>query len=193
MSREQRLARFFELLQQRILILDGAMGTMIQRHKLEEADYRGERFADWPSDLKGNNDLLAITKPEVIQGIHEQYLAAGADILAQAGVNSIAVDAGGSGDTSTRVKQVGAKVHADETALALVEIVAADQRLDRAVVRIKRDQCAGGLRHLRQAPSCLFLLFAVVAGDGLLGELQFMLGGFFLFFVVITLLIAWVF
>jgi 5-methyltetrahydrofolate--homocysteine methyltransferase len=78
---QDRTAELKALMAQRILILDGAMGTMIQRHKLEEADYRGERFADWPSDLKGNNDLLAITKPEVIQGIHEQYLAAGADIL----------------------------------------------------------------------------------------------------------------
>ncbi len=69
------------LLQQRILILDGAMGTMIQRHKLEEADYRGEQFKDWPSDLKGNNDLLVLTKPEVIRGIHAQYLEAGADII----------------------------------------------------------------------------------------------------------------
>jgi len=68
-------------LQERILILDGAMGTMIQRHKLEEADYRGERFADWPSDLKGNNDLLCITQPQIVRGIHEQYLEAGADIL----------------------------------------------------------------------------------------------------------------
>ena len=69
------------LMAERILILDGAMGTMIQRHKLEEADYRGERFADWHTDLKGNNDLLAITKPEIIRGIHEEYLEAGADIL----------------------------------------------------------------------------------------------------------------
>jgi len=69
------------LLQQRILLLDGAMGTMIQRHKLTEEDYRGARFADWPSDLKGNNDLLAITQPDIIRGIHEQYLEAGADIL----------------------------------------------------------------------------------------------------------------
>jgi 5-methyltetrahydrofolate--homocysteine methyltransferase len=69
------------LLSQRILILDGAMGTMIQRHKLEEADYRGERFADWPSDLKGNNDLLSLTQPDVIRGIHEAYLDAGADIV----------------------------------------------------------------------------------------------------------------
>ncbi len=81
MSREQRLASFFELLQQRILILDGAMGTMIQRSNLGEADYRGERFADWPTDLKGNNDLLVLTKPEVIRDIHTQYLAAGADII----------------------------------------------------------------------------------------------------------------
>ena len=69
------------LMKERILILDGAMGTMIQRHKLEEADYRGERFADWHVDLKGNNDLLAITRPEVIRGIHEQYLEVGADII----------------------------------------------------------------------------------------------------------------
>ncbi|MDH5515345.1 MAG: homocysteine S-methyltransferase family protein, partial [Gammaproteobacteria bacterium] len=70
-----------ELLRERILFLDGAMGTMIQRHKLGEADYRGERFADWPSDLKGNNDLLVLTQPQIIADIHRQYLDAGADIL----------------------------------------------------------------------------------------------------------------
>lgn len=69
------------LLTERILILDGAMGTMIQRHKLEEDDYRGERFADWHSDLKGNNDLLVLTQPDIIRNIHAQYLEAGADIL----------------------------------------------------------------------------------------------------------------
>jgi 5-methyltetrahydrofolate--homocysteine methyltransferase len=69
------------LLQKRILILDGAMGTMVQRHKLTEADYRGERFKDWHRDLRGNNDLLVLTKPEVIKGIHREYLAAGADII----------------------------------------------------------------------------------------------------------------
>ena len=68
-------------LQQRILILDGAMGTMIQRYKLTEADYRGERFAAWPQDLKGSNDLLVLTRPEVIKAIHSEYLAAGADII----------------------------------------------------------------------------------------------------------------
>lgn len=62
-------------------MLDGAMGTMIQRHQLTEADYRGARFADWHSDVKGNNDLLVLTQPDIIRGIHEQYLEAGADIL----------------------------------------------------------------------------------------------------------------
>ena len=81
MSRERRLEKFYDLLEQRILILDGAMGTMIQRCGLEEADYRGERFADWSSDLKGNNDLLVLTRPDVIQDIHRQYLEAGADII----------------------------------------------------------------------------------------------------------------
>lgn len=68
-------------LEKRILIIDGAMGTMIQRYKLSEADYRGERFKDWPSDLKGNNDLLCLTQPGIIKEIHKQYLNAGADIL----------------------------------------------------------------------------------------------------------------
>lgn len=68
-------------LEKRILVIDGAMGTMIQRHKLEEADYRGLRFANWHTDVKGNNDLLCITQPDIIKGIHKQYLAAGADII----------------------------------------------------------------------------------------------------------------
>jgi 5-methyltetrahydrofolate--homocysteine methyltransferase len=69
------------LIAQRIVIIDGAMGTMVQRYKLEEADYRGERFAGWPTDVKGNNDLLCLTKPDVIREIHSQYIAAGADII----------------------------------------------------------------------------------------------------------------
>ena len=73
--------RIRSLLDSRILILDGGMGTMIQRHQLEEADYRGERFQDWPCDVKGNNDLLALTRPDVIGGIHQAYLDAGADII----------------------------------------------------------------------------------------------------------------
>lgn len=70
-----------EALQNRILIIDGAMGTMIQRFKLTEADYRGDRFKDWHCDVKGNNDLLSITQPEIIIDIHKQYLDAGADII----------------------------------------------------------------------------------------------------------------
>src|SRR5258706_16331541 len=68
-------------LESRILIIDGAMGTMIQRYKLEEADYRGERFKDWASDVKGNNDLLSLTRPDIIKAIHLEYLDAGADII----------------------------------------------------------------------------------------------------------------
>ncbi len=75
------MANIKDELKKRILIIDGAMGTMIQRHKLSEEDYRGTRFKDWHTDVKGNNDLLSITQPQIIQEIHEQYLAAGADII----------------------------------------------------------------------------------------------------------------
>jgi 5-methyltetrahydrofolate--homocysteine methyltransferase len=81
MTRDERLAYLEAESKKRILILDGAMGTMIQRYSLTEKDYRGERFADWGQDLKGNNDLLSLTKPEVIKAIHREYLEAGADIL----------------------------------------------------------------------------------------------------------------
>ncbi|HYJ37800.1 MAG TPA: homocysteine S-methyltransferase family protein, partial [Chitinophagaceae bacterium] len=70
-----------KLLKERILIIDGAMGTMIQRYKLAEGDYRGERFKNWASDLKGNNDLLCLTQPAIIKAIHTEYLEAGADII----------------------------------------------------------------------------------------------------------------
>mgnify|MGYP003524705562 CR=1 FL=1 len=70
-----------DLLRERILILDGAMGTMIQRYKLDEAAFRGERFRNWTKDLKGHNDLLNVTRPDVIEAIHRQYLEAGADII----------------------------------------------------------------------------------------------------------------
>lgn len=74
-------ARLSALLRERILILDGGMGTMIQQYRFDEAAYRGERFADWASDLKGNNDLLCITQPTIIEDIHRAYLDAGADIV----------------------------------------------------------------------------------------------------------------
>ncbi len=75
------MPRITDLLKRKILFLDGAMGTMIQRHKLTEADYRGEQFKNWQLDVKGNNDLLCLTQPTVISAIHEQYLVAGADII----------------------------------------------------------------------------------------------------------------
>jgi len=70
-----------ECLNERILIIDGAMGTMIQRYQLEEKDFRGERFKDWHKDVRGNNDLLSITQPQIIEAIHKEYLKAGADII----------------------------------------------------------------------------------------------------------------
>ena len=80
-DRSTRLTALRNALQQRILILDGGMGTMIQSYKLEEADYRGERFADWPSDVKGNNDLLQLTQTDALSAIQKAYLDAGADII----------------------------------------------------------------------------------------------------------------
>ncbi|MCX7112389.1 MAG: methionine synthase [Proteobacteria bacterium] len=80
-DRTQRSELFQQRLAERILFLDGAMGTMIQTYKLEEKDYRGERFADWPRDVKGNNDLLSLTQPHIIQAIERAYLEAGSDIL----------------------------------------------------------------------------------------------------------------
>src|SRR5664279_515621 len=79
------------LLRGRIVILDGAMGTMIQTYKLDEAAFRGERFKDSPQDLKGNNDLLSLTQPQIIQAIHRQYLEAGADIIESNTFNSTTI------------------------------------------------------------------------------------------------------
>ncbi len=92
-TRASRLDRLPALLRERILVLDGAMGTMIQRYQLSEADFRGERFADHPKDVRGNSDLLVLTQPDVIREIHGAYLAAGADIVS---TNSF---------TSTRIAQ----------------------------------------------------------------------------------------
>jgi 5-methyltetrahydrofolate--homocysteine methyltransferase len=85
------MAALAELLKQRILIIDGAMGTMIQAHRLQEADYRGREFADHPRDLKGCNDLLSITQPAVVEGIHRKYLEAGADIVETNTFNATAI------------------------------------------------------------------------------------------------------
>ena len=80
-----------EILNNRILVLDGAMGTMIQMHNLNEADFRGPRFADHASDVKGNNDLLVLTQPKIIEDIHVLYLEAGADIIETNTFNSNAI------------------------------------------------------------------------------------------------------
>ena len=76
-----RTQKLYEALNNRILVLDGAMGTMLQRYKFEEEDYRGERFKNWQSPLKGNNDLLSLTQPKAIEEVHAKYLEAGADII----------------------------------------------------------------------------------------------------------------
>ena len=103
------------LLAQRILVLDGAMGTLIQRCKLTEADYRGERFKDHPKDLKGNNDLLPLTRPDVIAQIHERYLEAGADLIE---TNTF-------GATSVAQDDYGLGAHAREMNLAAARIARA--------------------------------------------------------------------
>ena len=90
-ERRTRIERLKKLLEQRIVLLDGAMGTMIQQHKLDEAAFRGERFRDYGRDLKGNNDLLMLTQPGLIAGIHRAYLDAGADIIETNTFNSTAV------------------------------------------------------------------------------------------------------
>ena len=91
MTREERLELLDRAVKERILILDGAMGTMIQRHKLDEEGYRGERFKDFDRDLKGNNDLLVLTQPEIIRDIHSGYLEAGADIIGTNTFNAQAI------------------------------------------------------------------------------------------------------
>lgn len=100
------------LLAQRILVLDGAMGTMIQRFRLTEADYRGERFRDHPKDLKNNSDLLVLTRPDVVRDIHEGYLAAGADIIETNtfGANAPAQDDYGLGYLAKEMNLAAAKL-----------------------------------------------------------------------------------
>ena len=107
-----RAARLPGILAQRIAVLDGAMGTMIQRYKLVEADYRGTRFAEHPRDLKGNNDMLQLTRPDVIGEIHEQYLAAGADIIETNtfGATTVAQDDYGLGAHAREMNVAGARL-----------------------------------------------------------------------------------
>ena len=101
-----------DLLESRILLLDGAMGTMVQRHTLGEADYRGERFRDWASDVKGNNDLLLLSRPDIIRGIHAAYLEAGADIIETDTFNATRVSQGeyGMEDLAFELNVAGARL-----------------------------------------------------------------------------------
>ena len=94
MNNQQRTELLHNLLTKRILILDGAMGTMIQSYKLEDADYRGIRFKDFPHDLKGNNDLLILTRPEIIREIHAANFYAAADIVETNAFNSASIAMG---------------------------------------------------------------------------------------------------
>ena len=100
------------ILEERIAILDGAMGTMIQRFKLSEAQFRGERFADFPRDVKGNNELLSLTRPDIIRDIHEGYLAAGADLVETNtfGATSIAQDDYGMGHLAYEMNLESARI-----------------------------------------------------------------------------------
>jgi 5-methyltetrahydrofolate--homocysteine methyltransferase len=111
-SQFTRGARLPELLKQRIVIIDGAMGTMIQRYKLQEADYRGERFKDHPKDIKGNNEMLQLVKPEVLREIHAQYMAAGADIIETNtfGATSVAQDDYGLGYLAREMNVAAARL-----------------------------------------------------------------------------------
>lgn len=107
-----RAANLPEILKNRIVILDGAMGTMIQQYKLSEADYRGERFASSGVDVKGNNELLSLTRPDVISAIHGEYLAAGADLIETNtfGATTVAQDDYGMGELAYEMNVVSARL-----------------------------------------------------------------------------------
>jgi 5-methyltetrahydrofolate--homocysteine methyltransferase len=115
MDHAQRIEALNRAMSERILVLDGAMGTMIQRHKLDEQAYRGERFADWHRDLKGNNDLLVLTQPDIIRDIHNAYFSAGADIAETNTFNStrIAMADYGMEELSRELNVAGARLARD--------------------------------------------------------------------------------
>src|SRR3954447_15991812 len=116
------------LLTKRILILDGAMGTMIQQRKLDEAAFRGERFKDWKKDLKGHNDLLNLTQPAVIEDIHRQYLEAGADIVETNTFNSQAISLADYGMESLGYEMSKAGAECARRAAATVQAAQQDRR-----------------------------------------------------------------
>jgi len=112
MTRDERIQHLKQAVKERILVLDGAMGTMIQRHKLDEEGYRGERFKDFDRDLKGNNDLLVLTQPDIIRDIHSAYMEAGADIIGTNTFNAQSISQADYGleDLSYELNVVAAKL-----------------------------------------------------------------------------------
>lgn len=126
-----------DCLNERILIIDGAMGTMIQRYKLEEKDFRGERFKDWHKDVRGNNDLLSITQPQIIQAIHKEYLEAGAGII----------------ETNTFSSTAIAQADYDMQSLAYELNVAAAQCARKAIEEFTKDS--------KQTNNCKFIAGAI--------------------------------
>ena len=126
-------SRLREQLEQRILIKDGAMGTMIQAEGLSEAQWRGERFADHPQDLKGNNDLLVLTQPELIVDIHDRFLAAGADVLGTTTFTSTATAQADYG-TEDLARELGVRLAVDGPATAPVD--ADPERLGQIVANL---------------------------------------------------------
>src|SRR5690606_16027797 len=111
-DRPARLAALERLLRERIVVLDGAMGTMLQRARLTEADVRGARFADWPHELRGNLDLLVLTRPELVREVHAAYLAAGADIVETNSFNATRISQGeyGTADLVPELARAAARV-----------------------------------------------------------------------------------
>src|SRR5512134_692424 len=132
MLRPERLREFRRLLGERVLVLDGAMGTVIQSYKLEEPDYRGERFRDSPRDLKGNNDLLVLTRPELIGEIHRRYLESGADIIETNTFNS----------NATSQADYGLQQHVRELNLTAAQI--ARRAADEVAARTGRQRFVAG-------------------------------------------------
>jgi 5-methyltetrahydrofolate--homocysteine methyltransferase len=121
---------FKALLKQRLVIFDGAMGTMIQAHRLSEQEFRGERFAEWQTDLRGNNDLLAITQPQIIADIHRQYLQAGSDVISTNTFNSTAVS---QADYGMQLLVGELNLNAARLARQVADEVTADTRVQRFV------------------------------------------------------------
>ena len=130
-----KVEQLHQQLRERILVLDGGMGTMIQGYRLSEQDFRGERFADWPCDLKGNNDLLVLSKPEVIREIHDAYFAAGADIIETNTFNSTTIAM-----ADYQMESLSAEIN-----FAAAKLARASRRVDRAYAG-KTALCGGGAR-----------------------------------------------